>query len=399
MSLTQAAQEFADALLEDDPVALYDRAPCGYLTVLPDGSVVKVNSTFLTMTGYTSQEALAMRFVDLLTAGGRIFHETHLSPLLRLQGSVQEIAVDVVRKDGSRLPMLLNATVDRDPAGEVRIIRIALFPATERRRYEKELLQATQAAQEAQQAAEEANRRARALVDTLQDSLVPRRLPHVDGLELAGAYRPAGSGEEVGGDFHDAFVIRDDCWLVLGDVSGKGVDAAVVTALVRNGARSLAMSLLEHRREPAQILHLLDQLVEHHETDRFCTAVMARLRRVPDGWHLSFASGGHPPVVHVTAKGHSKMLTSPGRLLGLGLEGEIVQQELLLEAGESVLLYTDGVTEARRGEELYGDNRLLRLAQCAPSATALVDTLMEDVLSFSDQLPRDDIGCLAVTVL
>lgn len=398
MFLNRAAQQFADALLADDPVALYDQAPCGYLTTDPDGSILKVNSTFLTLTGYAAEQTLSARFADLLTPGGRIFHETHLAPLLRLQGTVQEIALDLVREDGSRLPVLLNASLDRDPTGAPHLVRIAVFQATERRRYEQELLRATQTAQQAQQDAEAANRRTKVLMDTLQQSLVPRRLPVVDGLELAGAYRPAGSGDEVGGDFYDVFTFRDECWLVLGDVSGKGVEAAVVTALVRNGARSLALSLLDHRREPGLILGMLDHLVEHHETDRFCTAVVARLRRTATGWHLSYASAGHPPALLLDGDGRQRLLPSPGRLLGLGVEAPIEQQEIDLAPGERLLLYTDGVTEARRGGELYGETRLLRLAELASGSQDLVELLVEDVLDFSGQLPRDDVGCLAATV-
>lgn len=396
--MTRAAQGFSDALLADDPVALYDRAPCGYLTTLGDGTVVKVNGTFLTLTGYSEEEVLVRRFVDLLTPGGRIFHETHYAPLLRLQDSVREIALDVVRKDRSRLPVLLNASVERDEAGEPVLIRIAIFEATERRRYERELLRATEAAQEAQGDAEAAHRRARAMVDTLQATLVPRALPAVAGLDLAGTYRPAGTGEEVGGDFYDVFAVdEDECWVVLGDVSGKGVEAAVVSALVRNGARTLALSLLEYRREPAEILRMLDHLVNHHETKRFCTAVVLRLRRDSGGWCASYAAGGHPPPLHRTQEGSARLIESKGHLLGLGIAGDFEQRESRLEPGDTVLLYTDGITEARHGEDLYGEARLLETTRGESGAEATVAGLLADVLRFSDQLPRVDIACLAVT--
>lgn len=396
MSLTQAAQAFAEALLGDDPVALYDHAPCGYLTTLQDGSLVKVNQTFLVLTGFSREEALRRRFVDFLTPGGRIFHETHFAPLLEMQDSVRELAFDLVRRDGSRLPVLLNASVERTRTGDVRITRIAVFEATERRRYERELVRATQAAQAAQHEAQVAEQRSQALVDTLQSTLVPRTRPGVEGLEIRGIYRPAGDGSQVGGDFYDAFDAFGDCWLVLGDVSGKGVDAAVVTALVRNGARALALSLLERRREPAEILRMLDQLVNHHETERFCTATVIRLRRRERGWHLSYSSGGHPPVLHRSGEGTS-WLRAPGPALGLGIEGDFEQHEGALEPGESLLLYTDGVTEARRGEELYGDERLHRVVATGPPDSTLVDVVLEEILEFGGPAPRDDIACLCVT--
>lgn len=398
MSLSQAARAFADALLEGDPDALSDGAPCGHLTTLPDGTITKVNGSFLAATGYSAAEVVSRRLVDLLTPGGRIFHETHYAPLLRLQDSVREVALDVLRKDGDRLPVLLNASLDRDADGEPRIIRVAVFAVTERRRYEQELLRATESAREAQREAESANARNRAVIDTLQATLVPRALPAVAGLELAGAYRPAGAGDEVGGDFYDAFMVDDDeCWLVLGDVSGKGVDAAVVTALVRNGARALAWSLLEWRREPAEILRMLDQLVDHHETERFCTATVLRLRRGTSGWHVSSASGGQPAAVLRAAGGSTRFVETSGPLLGLGLGGDFEQRESHLAPGDTLLLYTDGVTEARNAAGFYGESRLLRTAGTGSRATEIVDAVLDDVLRFSDENPRDDIACLAVT--
>jgi len=406
MSQIRAAEAFADALLEDDPVALYDRAPCGYLSTAPDGTVVKTNSTFLTLTGFTAEEVVGRRLVDFLTPGGRIFHETHYAPLLRLQGAVRELAVDLVGRDGTRIPVLLNATVDRDERGRERVVRIAAFDARERRRYERELLRATQEAQRAQQeaeaaraAAEAAERHSRAMVGTLQDTLVPRALPEADGLELAGAYRPAGDGREVGGDFYDAFVVEDDeCWLVLGDVSGKGVDAAVVTAMVRNGARTLALSLPPHHREPGEVLRRLDQLLDHHETARFCTAAVLRLRRSVGGWSATYASGGHPPLVVRPAAGRSRLVEVSGQVLGVLPTGEFEQRELFVGAGDTLLLYTDGVTESRRQRELYGDARMLAAVDAAGAgAPAVVAALLDDVMRFGGALPRDDIACLAAT--
>jgi phosphoserine phosphatase RsbU/P len=101
----RAAEAFEDALLEDDAEQLYDRAPCGYMSTSPDGVIVKVNETFLTWTGFTRDDLVARRsFVDLLTAGGRIYHETHYAPLLTMHGAAREIALDVVKAAVSRLP-------------------------------------------------------------------------------------------------------------------------------------------------------------------------------------------------------------------------------------------------------------------------------------------------------
>jgi serine/threonine-protein kinase RsbW len=137
-------------LLEEDPADLYENAPMGYLSTLPDGVVVKVNRTFCAWTGLGTSELLGRRFQDLLTVGGRVYHETHLVPLLRMQGAVREIALDVVRRDGSVLPCLLNAVEIRDESGAPVLVRATVFEATARRRYERDLLAAQRAAEESE---------------------------------------------------------------------------------------------------------------------------------------------------------------------------------------------------------------------------------------------------------
>src|ERR671933_2689205 len=151
-----------DRLLEDDPADLYENAPCGYLSTLPGGEIVKVNHTFCAWTGRPPEEVLGARFQDLLSTGGRVFYETHLRPLLRMQGAVREIALDVVRVDGSVLPCLLNAVEVRDEAGAPLLMRATLFEATARRRYERELLSA-------QRTAEESEARSRTLQAVVSD--------------------------------------------------------------------------------------------------------------------------------------------------------------------------------------------------------------------------------------
>jgi serine/threonine-protein kinase RsbW len=137
---------------DDDPEELYEHAPCGYLTTLPDGTIVKVNETFLTWTGYRRADLVGRRrFRDLLSAGGQIYHETHYAPLLTMQDDVHEIAFDMICADGRRLPTLVNSVLGRDPEGLPRVIRTTVFDATERRGYERELLAARRAAESSEQ--------------------------------------------------------------------------------------------------------------------------------------------------------------------------------------------------------------------------------------------------------
>ncbi|MGY1690428.1 SpoIIE family protein phosphatase [Geodermatophilus sp. SYSU D01105] len=137
-------------LLEDDPADLYENAPCGYFSALPDGRVVKVNRTFCEWTGRAAGEVLGTRFQELLSIGGRVFYETHMAPLLRMQGAVREVALDIARGDGSLLPCLVNAVEVRDASGAAVLVRATVFEATSRRRYERALLAAQRAAAESE---------------------------------------------------------------------------------------------------------------------------------------------------------------------------------------------------------------------------------------------------------
>jgi PAS domain S-box-containing protein len=141
------------ALLEESTEDLYENAPCGYLSALPGGTIVKVNQTFLTWTGYRREDLVGRkRFHELLTAGGRIFHETHYAPLLRMQGTVREIALDMVCADGRRLPVLINSVLRKDGTGNPLLVRTTVFNATDRKEYERELLRERQRAEQATKA-------------------------------------------------------------------------------------------------------------------------------------------------------------------------------------------------------------------------------------------------------
>jgi PAS domain S-box-containing protein len=142
LSADRESNEIPARLLEESAEDLYDTAPCGYLTTAIDGRLLKVNKTLTEWLGYDAGELISRkRFVDLLSVGGRIFHETHFNLLLRMQRSVDEIALDIVRKDGTPLPVLINARQQRNAAGEPVLNRYTVFNATERRMYERQLLE------------------------------------------------------------------------------------------------------------------------------------------------------------------------------------------------------------------------------------------------------------------
>jgi PAS domain S-box-containing protein len=131
------------AEFEETAQDLYEHAPCGYLSTAPDGTIVRVNATLLRWLGYRAEELVGRkRFQDLLSVGARIYHETHYAPMLRMQGAVREIAVDLVAADGRRLPALVNSVLLTDAEGNPRVVRTTVFDATERHLYERELLAA-----------------------------------------------------------------------------------------------------------------------------------------------------------------------------------------------------------------------------------------------------------------
>lgn len=375
------------ALLDEDPARLHEQAPCGFLSTTPNGLITQTNTTFLVWTGHSTVDVVGRRLPDLLDGGGRIYHDTHYAPLLALKGQVKEMAFGVVCADGRTLPVLVNAVLDRDEAGAPQAIRVAVFDASERRAYERELL-------EQKRRAEDAEARAVALARTLQATLIPPTPPAIPGLDVAAAYRPAGRGDEVGGDFYEVFQAAG-CWvIVLGDVSGKGAQAAVVTALVRHTVRALAV----RRTDPSGILTALNEVLLAHETDRFCSLVVITLRDHDGHWELTTASGGHALPLLVQ-DGELTAIGEPGCLAGVLEHPPYADTTVVLGSGACVVLYTDGVTEGRREDEFYGDERFHDLLRAGSAdAAGLVQHVIEDVVGFQAAFPRDDIAVLAIRV-
>ncbi|MBB4261440.1 MULTISPECIES: PAS domain-containing hybrid sensor histidine kinase/response regulator [unclassified Bradyrhizobium] len=149
MSNNQAAPpDFAD---------LFEHAPCGYVATDPQGTISIANATFCSWTGFTKEYLAGKRFQELLTLPGRIYFETHFAPLLRMQGVFNEVALDLINSAGDRLPVLVNAVERKNSAGQVEFIRISVFNAMDRRRYESELLKAKRTAEEANEALHQLN--------------------------------------------------------------------------------------------------------------------------------------------------------------------------------------------------------------------------------------------------
>jgi len=240
-----------------------------------------------------------------------------------------------------------------------------------------------------------------ALAQTLQESLLPPRLPNIPGLEVAARYVAGGAGAEVLGDFYDVFPsVRGSWGMVVGDVCGKGVPAAKSTALARYTLRAEA-----HREtQPRLILAALNQALLEWLTDdpRFLTAIYATVRPTLAGASVQVSSAGHPLALVRRADGRVQTFGRPGTLLGIFPEPELHDSRGQLRAGDSLVLFTDGVTEARGrvDHDLYGDDRLRDVLAGVGdlSAARIADAIQQAVLVFSGGDSSDDTVALVLKV-
>ncbi len=240
----------------------------------------------------------------------------------------------------------------------------------------------------------------------LQASLLPPVLPSVPHAEFGARYAAAGEGNEVGGDFYDVFALpnvegadvdgADGQWAVaIGDVCGKGAEAAAITGLARNVLRLLG----GEGRQPQAILRRLNSaILELGERGRFCTASLATVLPTPGGLRVRLSCAGHPQPVHVTADGRAALVGTSGSLLGVMDEIDVPADELFLRPGDTLVFYTDGVTERRSGDRMFGEESLL--ASCAAAAGLSADDfaghLEQGVRDFGDDASRDDLAVLVV---
>ena len=231
----------------------------------------------------------------------------------------------------------------------------------------------------------------------LQESLLPPRLPEIDGLELAARYVP-GEGM-VGGDFYDVFALGDGAFgTAIGDVQGKDARAAGMTSVVRHSLRTSAQT-----RGPSESLVVANQIVlqEQEAGDpRFASAALARIERAGDGFRIVLASAGHPPALVVRADGTVEACHAPGTLLGITEQAEIEDAQALLAPGDSLVLYTDGLIEARSPDGILGEERVRELLAREAGATAdgLAAKLDELAADFSRLRRRDDLALLIARV-
>jgi sigma-B regulation protein RsbU (phosphoserine phosphatase) len=238
---------------------------------------------------------------------------------------------------------------------------------------------------------------AEAVTRTLRESLLPARLPEIPGAQVAGYFEPA-SPVEVGGDFYDCFAIEPDRWLmVIADVTGKGPPAAAVASMVRYAIRTAASAGQNPPQVAAtasRVLHLARAETDH----RFATATIVEASAVGDEFNLQVTVAGHPPALVATGGELADWLTVPGPMLGIDSDQRYKSRSSRLTSDDVVVLYTDGLSEARTSGGYVGIDGIAKtllqhVADPAPTIVGAVAALA------SDAIMTDDIAVLVLKVL
>lgn len=232
---------------------------------------------------------------------------------------------------------------------------------------------------------------------TLQQGLLPREIPRIEGVDLAVRYKPVGGGSAVGGDFYDVLELNDGWWLaVVGDVCGKGAQAAVHSGLLRTTIAAMAL----HERDPAAILELANRaLMRQGQSWPYATVVCAALRRGDDDCvRIDIASAGHPPALLRRSDGTLHEVAVDGLMIGVQASLDLRPVSVELAPGDSLSLYTDGMVDARRDDERFGEERLTEVVRAAPQqdAESAAQHIADAVLGFETGSPRDDRALLVL---
>lgn len=375
--------------------AVLDQLPLGVLVAEADGEISSASVESRRMLGDATDLAPAVapepgRYTGHHGDGRALaLADWPLARSLRRGEVVSDEEIVIRRPDGTEAVMLARSTPIRGDDGDVTAAVVVFSDITQRKAAEREL--------------GEARERLAELATTLQSSLLPPELPIVKGIEFGAAYSPAGEGLEVGGDFYDVYEHRDGEWvMVIGDVMGKGAEAATVTSLARHALRTVAL----RARRPSTMLTVLNQaLLSEGAGRRFCTVATAVLTQIDGGAQLSLGLGGHPRPFLVRASGHVQPIGQPGTLMGVLPVVQLTDVDVDLGPGDIVVLFTDGVTEAHVGDDFLGEDglrrvleRLARGGTSGLSAPHLAHEVQEEALRFQGEL-KDDLAVLVVKVL
>ncbi|MGG7575535.1 PP2C family protein-serine/threonine phosphatase [Streptomyces sirii] len=245
------------------------------------------------------------------------------------------------------------------------------------------------------------------LARDLQAGLLPPALPRIPGADLAASYHPAGEGLDVGGDFYDVFPLPDDRWaFMIGDVCGRGAAAATTTGMVRHTARAAARLLTD---SAAVVAAINDALAQSTTEDNFVSLVYGELRCSASGLTLDLIRAGHVPPLIRRADGTVEVIAEPGLLLGIAPDFDGTSCRVDLRPGDSLVLVTDGITEARASDgEFFDEHRLAdalaavrsRTAlrgRTSPTASTLIEAVTAAVTAFAGDSTPDDQAALVLT--
>ena len=382
---TDRALRFSEAVLR----AQGESGVEGLLVVSPEGKMISYNSRFAEMWGFGDEEIAGRDDEEALAAAmeqvvdpeaflARV-HQMYADPVAPSRDEVHFTDGRVFDRYGA--PLRLDDGTYLGWAWYFRDI-------TQERRVQQSLL--------------ESGERFATLARTLQESLLPPDLPDIVGAEVAARYHPAGDGSDVGGDFYDVFQISELEWCaVMGDVCGKGAGAARLTALARYTLRAAATrsgSIVRNLETlNAALLRQSDEDRRRGDS-RFATASMVRFHADERGLVVRAGSGGHPAPLVVRRDGSVETVRCRGALLGMFADVSFHPAEIRLAAGDVLVLYTDGVTEARRGAELFGEERLIELLRdnAGRSAAEVTGAIEDAVLGYQEGRARDDVAVLAI---
>ena len=232
----------------------------------------------------------------------------------------------------------------------------------------------------------------------LQASLMPPALPTIAGLDIASAYRPFGDGTVVGGDFYDLYDLGAGRWgLVVGDVSGKGVEAAAITSLARYTTRAAALA----GRRPADVLHTLNQvLLAERLGERFCTIVLSVLEPTHEGFDVTMSLGGHPrPLLFEKGSGDVTPVGALGTAVGLLPDPEFSEQHVMLRPGDVLVFFTDGCVDLRSEDGRTSDDGIIIdvLRRHAGEGAATITRRLEDAIGGTNgEQSADDAALLVI---
>jgi PAS domain S-box-containing protein len=317
---------------------------------------------------------------------GSIIHPDDRDPVVEARGIATSRLEDhdseyrVIADDGRVMWLKDIVTVLPGAAGKPNLLRGVMVDITEQKQFERNL--------------EESKERYAHLARTLQKSLLPPQLPSVQGFQLAARYRPAGEGNQVGGDFFDVFRVGEtERAVVMGDVCGKGPKAAALTGLARHTVRTAAL----YESEPSGVLDILNRAVLREElNEQFCTVAFGKIEPNGDAATLTLATGGHPLPYLLSADGSVRQIGEPGSVLGVMDDPELTDITVDLHPGDVLVLYTDGVTDERGPDVEDGWLGALLPSLRGRTADEIVDRVETAAVDYLPGEPRDDIALLVL---